>query len=222
MKILKTTTYFFIILFLLSNILTFQITLIFGLFLDVFYFLLIGAIALGLSILFFIKRLEKNLQALLPFIILFFGYILTLFLNDYNVSFKLHYYLNKNSFENAERIIKNKNLKTLNDIENYINYSKIKSNIITQYQTKFSDNTNIISKKDLHLLNQSLNEINAINFISSKNYMMFTVNGFLDNESGYIKFYGNVPKLGKYLENTGLKIISLKHISDKWYYYVTT
>ena len=57
---------------------------------------------------------------------------------------------------------------------------------------------------------------------NSEDALILTIDGFIDNEWGFVKFKGNTKGIGTTLPPYGFCITRLDEIADGWHYFFST
>ena len=214
------------------SIFKFQYQLATGPFMGGFFYFLMLLFGLIFSIIFIFINRKTGVRTVLPVA----GLILSLFISfgglNLGISYKLHYWLNKSDFQKLESQIEKH--PQLNEMTDMLRYSKrINSKYISNhddYRTKqelesaFGDylNTSGINVNLVYDIRKRMEYLNVISFTKSKISLCLTVDGMIDNEYGFIKFYRKVPELGEGIEPFGFTLINLIHVGDNWYFFATT
>ncbi|UII22504.1 hypothetical protein [Fulvivirga ligni] len=225
-------TYVIIGFLILISIFNFQYQLATGPFMGGIFYFLILLCGLIFSIIFIFVNRKTGMRTMLPVA----GLILSLFISfgglNLGISYKLFYLLNKSDFQKLEsQLKKHPNLKEMTDM---LRYSKrINSKYLGNYEdyrtkqeleSAFGDylNSSGIDVNLVYDIRKRMEYLNVISLTNSEQSLCLTVDGMIDNEYGFIKFYGKVPELGEGIEPFGFTLINLIHVGDNWYFFATT
>ena len=231
-KEFNVLTYITIGLIIIISIFKFQYSLITGPFLGGLLFFLVLILGFIFSIVFIFVNRRSGVRTILPLAGLIFSFLISLGGLDLGISYKLHYWLNKSEFQKLEaQIERNPNLIEMTDMlryskrinskhhNNHKNYrtKKYIKSVFGTYLITMGINVDLIFD-----IRKRMEHLKIISFIRTESSLCLTVDGMIDNEYGFIKFYGKVPEVGEGADPYGFTLISLIHVGDDWYYFATS
>ncbi|GAB2627438.1 hypothetical protein [Belliella aquatica] len=107
--------------------------------------------------------------------------------------------------------------------ESYIGDSK-KLSTKTQIKAAFGDymEENNISIDDILKIQQNMIKADIISLHRDEEFLVLTIDGFIDNEYGYIKSYKGDIKLGDGIPPFGFIVVRIIELKNGWYFYYST
>ena len=230
-KGVKIIAYIFSSMIFLACIFDFQYSLLTGPFIDML--LLMGLIILGLFfslVLIPLNGLEK-LASYFPFALIIAAFCLSFLVPRLNFGHNLHYYTNK---ENLERLYELSKETEVYEMTDMLRYQKRLNDKAISNQRSYTNKLDIekafggyIAENNLKLeqiseLRDRLEDSDVISLQRTDDYFILTVDGFVDNEYGYIKTLSKELKEGETLPPYGFVIVRLIKFGDGWYFFYTT
>lgn len=229
-SIIKILAFVFSILIFLATVFELQYSLILGPIFDVLALLVIFFLGLIFSIAFIFFYGVKKLVSYAPIIIILISFTFFLFPKN-SLSHQLHYNLNKSSLEKIENLSLKSGIHEMSDFlryskridESYIGDSK-KLSTKTQIKAAFGDymEENNISIDDVFNIQQNMIKANIISLHRDEEFLVLAIDGFIDNEYGYIKSYKGDIKLGDGIPPFGFTVVRIIELKNGWYFYYST
>jgi energy-coupling factor transporter transmembrane protein EcfT len=72
-------------------------------------------------------------------------------------------------------------------------------------------------------IKEKLDKLHFVSFYSTSSYILFTIDGMLDNEYGFLYLKdGLVPNVGENIAPHNFKVIQMNQITKHWYYWAST
>jgi hypothetical protein len=203
-----------------------------GPFLDIL--LLMGLIAIGLIFTFVTIPLNgfKNIISYIPLIL----FILTLgiplaFPRLSSLGHYVHYSQNKNNLEFIDSVCKKENIYEMTDM---LRYHKVLNKKAVSDDIKYIGKDKIeqafgeyINEKDLDIdkiveIQEKLINSNIYSILRTDDYLILTIDGFVDNEYGYVKSVSKELKEGETLPPYGFRIVRLIEFKNGWHFFYST
>ncbi len=216
---------------LLVCVFDFQYSLLTGPFIDV---LLLSALTL-IGLVFSLALIPLNgfgkLTSYLPLSLIIVAFSLTFLISSFNVGHELHYLMNKKNLESIDELSQKAGIFEITDMLRYqkrLNDDAISNNLKYTNREKIENAFgNYIREQHLNLdqineLRDRLEDSNLISLNRTDNYLILTVDGFVDNEYGYVKTSNKELKVGETLPPFGFIIVRLIEFGDGWYFFYTT
>ena len=215
----------------MSIIFDLQYSLLIGPFLDAL--LLFGLTIIGLIFSFVTIPLNgfKKLFSYLPLIIIISAFVITISLPQLRIGNYIHYYSNKNNLDFIDKECSNAGVYDFTDMLRYqkrLNKKYI-SNDAKYKTTKQIENAfgDYIREENLDLnkiveIQQRMINSNIISLNKTDGCLILTIDGFVDNEYGYVKSYNKDLKVGDTLPPFGFTIVRLIKFKNGWYFFYTT
>lgn len=217
---------------LLETYFPLYLSLLFGSFIDMLVTMgsLLILLASSLMLIFIIKN--RVIVKVIP--VLIFGVIISLNIFGLNVDYSrgLYYSLNKERFSKIEFLLnQNPNLVEMSDLKRY--YKNINNK-------QFSDEDVLVTKEDINkkfgqYLNDSkisvelvseirelMDDADIIQVRNYDEYLVYTIDGFIDNEYGLVKFKTKKLNIGDTMQPWDFIIINLQELGDGWFYWAST
>lgn len=215
----------------LACLFDFQYSLLTGPFIDML--LLMGLTILGLLFSLVLIPLNgvKKLASYVPFAFIIAAFCLSFLVPQLKFGHYLHYYTNK---ENLERLNELSQVAEVYEMTDMLRYQKRLNDKAISNQKSYTNKVDIekafggyITEHNLKLehiseLRDRLEDSNVISLQRTDDYFILTVDGFVDNEYGYIKTLSKKLKEGKTLPPYGFVIVRLIEFGDGWYFFYTT
>lgn len=216
---------------LLATIFDLQYSILIGPFLD---FLLLGAItifSLILAIIAIPTYGVKRILSYLPLVIIILSFLLTFVLRNFNLGHSLHYKSNKRNLEIIEEVSSSANIYELSDM---LRHSKSLNEAFVANDEKYRSAEEVSSAFGDYIKNHNLdlNKIleiqkmmirsNIISLNRTDEYLVLTIDGFVDNEYGYVKSYKKDLKERDSIPPYGFIIVRLIELDNGWYFFYST
>jgi len=229
--IAKTLAFFFSGAVFLACVLDLQFSLLFGPMIDVL--VLLGLMGLGFvfSIVFIFLNGFKKISTYIPFLLLSLGILLAITGLFGDLSHRFHYLTNKDNLEAIDQLSKQANIQNMTDM---LRYSKRLNESYIGNGEDYSTANDIgyvfgeyIREQKLDLsqvveLRNRLEKSNIISLQREEDLLVLTVDGFVDNEYGYVRSTGKKLKIGESIPPYGFRIVRLIPMGDGWYFFYST
>ena len=216
---------------LLACLFDLQYSILIGPFLDVL--LLIGLTIIGL--IFSLTTIPLNgfnkFHSYLPLALIIVALAITFALPQLSLGHYIHFCTNKSNLEFIDKESSNAGIFDFTDMLRYhkrLNKKYISNNAMYKtpknIKNAFGD---YIKEQNLDLseiinIQQKMIESNIISLNRIDDYLILTIDGFVDNEYGYVKSYNKELKEGDTLPPYGFVIVRLIKFKDGWYFFYTT
>lgn len=216
---------------LLASIFDLQYSLLVGPFLDVLILMGLTILALIFSLILIPLNGSGKLTSYLPLGLLVAAFFMTFLTSKLNIGHSLHYHTNKENLEILDHLSHDTGIFKMTDMLRYqkrINDKGISNNF--DYTTEeeivnaFGDylNEQNLAIKKVSELRSRLEKSNIISLLRTDDYLILTVDGFVDNEYGYVKVSSKKLAEGETLPPFGFVIVRLIDFGDGWYFFYTT
>ena len=227
----KVLALFFSVTSLLAGLFEFQFSLFFGPMFDVLAYLALMGLGFVFSILFLVTNGFSKTITFIPILIWVLGIALSFMGLVGDLSHRLHYWNNKSNLEAIDRLSQEAGIQEMSD---FLRYSKRLNEAYVgngeNYRTKkdvekaFGD---YIREQDLDLtqvveLRNRMEKSNIISLDREEGLLILTVDGFVDNEYGYVKTFGKKLNVGEPIPPYGFGIVRLIPLDNGWYFYFST
>ncbi len=215
------------LIFLLFNIFNLQVSLFFGLIFSGILFAVMMLIGFIFSIVTIPISGFKKFSSYLSLII----FMVAITISSLNIGHHLHYFFNKNNLENIDNQSKGANIKRLSNMLRYhkmLNEELVSNHLILKNK---EDIENVFGEyiiaENLDIdkiveIRKKLVEIDIISMERKDDVLVLIIDGFLDNEFGYIKCSSGKIKIGDRLPTDGFEIARLIKLENGWYFFYTT
>ena len=208
-----------------------QYSILIGPFLDVL--LLMGLTVIGL--IFSIATIPlngfKRIISYIPLILIILAFGITFALPRVSLGHYVHYSLNKKNLEFIDTESKKENIYEMTDMLRHhkrLNEKAISNDL--DYKEKdeiekaFGE---YINEQDLDInkiveIQEKLIDSKIISIHRTDDYLILTIDGFVDNEYGYVKSFSKELKEGETLPPFGFRIVRLIEFKNGWYFFYTT
>ncbi len=230
-KVINAISILISLIILFACIFDLQYSILIGPFLDS---LLLSALTI-IGLIFAIATIpvngfKKNLSYI-PLILLFMAFMITFFLPRMNFDYYIHYSLNKENLEFINRETKKENIYEMTDMlryhkrlnEAYLanDFSYKGKNDIEKAFGEYININNLDIDKIVEIQNKLISS-NIMSIYRDDDYLILTIDGFIDNEYGYIKPFSKGIQIGECIPPYGLKILKLIKLKNGWYFFYTT
>ncbi|MEJ8802163.1 hypothetical protein [Pontibacter sp. H249] len=230
-KGVKIIAFIFSCMLLLACVFDLQYSLLTGPFIDVL--LLMGITLLGLLfslVLIPLNGVEK-LASYVPFAMIIAAFCLSFLVPRLNIGHTLHYYTNRADLNRLDELSKEAEVYEMTDM---LRYQKRLNDKAISNGRSYTNKADIekafgsyITEHNLKLeqvseLRDRLENSNTISLQRTDDYLILTVDGFVDNEYGYVKSFAKELKEGETLPPFGFVIVRLIEFGDGWYFFYTT
>ncbi len=224
-KVIKIISTLISLMILFACIFDLQYSILIGPFWDML--LLMGLTIVGL--IFAIATISlnefKKFVSYIPLILIASTFLITFVLPPLNLGHYIHYSLNKENLEFIDRETRKENIYKMTDMLRYhkILNEKVISNDL--YYTEKKDIEKAFGKYinehnlDIDKIVEIQNKLIASKIISihrTDDCVILIIDGFINNEYGYIKAFS---KEIKSLSLNGLKIVKLIKLKNDWYFF---
>lgn len=209
-----------------SNFFYLQYSIIVGPFIDILLLSFVGTLSFVLAIIILLVTRFRDLKSYIPITIL----TCSLIIPTVPVGHHIHFFLNKNDLGEIISLGRESNIYHLSDLRRYIKNvneyqvsNSIKLSNINEIEFYFGSyiresGLNIASINELR---QLLISTDIISFQTKDDINIFIVDGFIDNEYGYIKTQQPLNE-GNPVPILGFVIINLIELDDGWYFFYST
>lgn len=229
--IVKTTAIIISSLILLASFFKFQYSILVGPFLDVLLLMGLTIIGLIFSIVTIPLNGFKRFYSYLPLILIIVAFGITFFSPISNLGNYLHFYTNKSNLEFIDKESSKANIYYLTDMLRYqksLNDTSISNNL--KYKTTSEIKKAFgayIKEKNLNLneivgIQRRMIKSDIISLNRTQDYLILTVDGFVDNEYGYVKSFNKELKTGDTFPPYGFIIVRLIKFNNGWYFVYMT
>jgi len=226
-----TSAYLLSLTVLLSSIFELQYSIIIGPFLDLLFLSGLIFLCLIFSIICVFINGFKKLKSYIPGLTLIFSILCSIYLPVTDLSHRLHYTLNRKNLESINTISQLSKINEMTDLLRYhksINEQQISNE--EKYKTKVEIETvfgDYLFQNDINIdkvvdLRKRLVRSDIVSLSRSEDYLVLTIDGFVDNEYGYVKSFGKELKIGDYIPPYGFCIVRLYEFRNGWYFYYST
>jgi hypothetical protein len=208
-----------------------QYSLLIGPFLDVLLLMGLTLIGLIFSIITIPLNGLKKILSYLPLILIIAAFGISFALPRLSLGHYIHYSLNKKNLEFIDTECKKANIyemtdmlrhhKRLNEksISNDLNYTK-KEEIENAFGEYINEQGLDIHK--IAEIQEKLIDSKIISIHRTDDFLILTIDGFVDNEYGYVKSFSKEIKEGETLPPFGFGIVRLIEFKNGWYFFYTT
>ncbi|TPE45846.1 hypothetical protein [Pontibacter mangrovi] len=216
---------------LYADIFDLQFSILTGPFIDML--LLMGVTLLGLLFSLITIPLNglKKLASYSPVALFLATICFSFLMPQLSVGHYLHYYTNRKNLESLDELSKEAEVYKMTDMLRYqkrlndkaISNEKSYTNKL-ELEKAFGD---YITEHNLKLeqiseLRDRLEDSEVISLQRTDDYFILTVDGFVDNEYGYVKAFSKELKEGDTMPPYGFVIVRLIEFGDGWYFFYTT
>ena len=228
---LKYSAFLLSFCFFLTTVFQFQLQLVAGPFLDVLLVLGVFLTAFTLSVIYLIRYRKRHRFFYFPLALLLVPFILSVALPDLNFSIRLHFMMNKGRLENIDRLSKENKVYEMTDM---LRYSKTLNDQYLSNDAKYTNETDLkkafgsyikkgnLSPAKLEEMRKALQDSDCISFQQTEGLLIITIDGFLDNEYGYVKLNNKKIAMGDKLPPHFFTVVQLIDLGNGWYYFATT
>lgn len=227
---IKTSALIVCALVLLACVFDFQYSILIGPFLD--FLLLFGLIVLGLilSLIFIATNGIRKRASYVPFSLLIMAFCFYL-LPNFNLGHQVHFLLNKGNLESINSLSQRGHVYEMTDM---LRYQKRLNKASLSNEQKYTTQKQIVEAfgdyiRKENLDSQKISEIRSrleksdiISILRTEDYLILTVDGFVDNEYGYLKTNKKGLKVEDTLPPFGFRIVRLIEFDNGWYFFYTT
>ncbi|WP_146141970.1 hypothetical protein [Prolixibacter denitrificans] len=216
---------------LLACVFDLQYSILIGPFLDVLLLMGLTVIGMILSIVTIPLNGSKKLYSYLPLSLIIVAFSFTAAFPKLSLGHHIHYLMNKGNLEVIEKESTKANVYDLTDMLRYqksLNDESL-SNDLKYITKKEIENAfgGYIKKQNLNIdeivdIQRRMIDSDIISLNRTDDYLILTVDGFVDNEYGYVKSFKKKLKVGDELPPYGFVIVRLIKFKDGWYFFYTT
>lgn len=232
--IIKTVKFISIIVstsILLACIFDFQYSLLIGPFIDALLLIVLTIIGLLFSLTLIPLNGFGKLTSYMPLTFIIVALSLRFVIPNINVGNELHYLMNKKNLESINEISSKAGIY---DITDMLRFHKSLNDTVISGDLKYTSKEKIEKAFGNYIINRNLNleavceirkrleDSNIISLLRTGDYLILTVDGFVDNEYGYVKTSTTKLKVGDMLPPYGFKIVRLIEFENGWYFFYTT
>lgn len=217
--------------FVLITLFEFQLQLFAGPFFDALIALGTFFTALILSVTYLILYRKRHRFFYIPLVLLLMPIIWSAALPNLNLSKRLHFMMNKAKLEKIDRISKEISVYEMTDM---LRYSKTLNDQYLANHAKYTNEAELdrafgtymkkknLSSAKLEELRKALQNSDCISFQRTEGLLIITIDGFLDNEYGYVKLNDKKIAMGDKLPPHFFTLVQLIDLGDGWFYFATT
>ena len=229
--IAKILALFFSITSLLAGLFEFQFSLFFGPMIDVLVFLALMGLGFVFSIVFLVTNGFSKTITYIPILIWVSGIALSFTGLVGDLSHRFHYWNNKSNLEAIDLLSQEAGIHEMSD---FLRYSKRLNEAYIGNGEDYRNNVEIekafgdyIREQKLDLtqvveLRKRMEKSNIISLVREEGLLILTVDGFVDNEYGYLKTFGKKLNVGESIPPYGFGIVRLISLGDDWYFFYST